>query len=142
MEVNQSSTSATEQNDDVGVVTFIIISSVGIIGCFIAVLVLGKEFFSGRTSTLVIVAALTWVDFHGVLTTSSIVFHGLIVKNGWIGKYPQCQIQVSLKSARQRCRLLPRKKSECGQHVSQAQTKLAEKLFIQIYCMASYHYCE
>lgn len=89
-----SNPTTTENYDKLGPISFIIVSCVGIIGCFIAVLVLGKEFITGRTSTLVIVAALTWVDFIGVLSTSSIVFNGLIVQNGWIRKSPQCEIQV------------------------------------------------
>ena len=92
---NRSSNCIVASPSEVETISFIIVVCVGLVGCSIAVLALGREFFIGKTSTLVIVAALTWVDFTGVLTTSSFVFHGLAVGNGWIGEYPQCQIQVS-----------------------------------------------
>lgn len=92
--INNSSNNCISSPTEAETVSFIVVIGIGVIGCFIAVLALGREFFVGKTSTLVIVAALAWVDLTGVLLTSSFVFHGLVVRNGWIGEHPQCQIQV------------------------------------------------
>ncbi|XP_048578164.1 thromboxane A2 receptor-like [Nematostella vectensis] len=80
-------------------VSSFVIFGIGIIGCFLSVLALGREFIRGNSSTLVIVAGLAWVDFAGVLSTGTLIIHGFVTGKGWIVRSPQCQIQAFCSTA-------------------------------------------
>lgn len=66
-----------------------------ILGCFVAVLALGKDFFTGKFAPAVIVGALTWVDFWGAISSSAFIFHGFVRGEGWLAGPLQCSLQVS-----------------------------------------------
>lgn len=64
------------------------------LGCSLAVLALGRDFFIGKNPPVVFVGALVWVDFIGLLSTVVLVFQGFVKGKEWIARSPQCSLQV------------------------------------------------
>ncbi len=65
-----------------------------LIGCSLAVLALGRDFFIGKNPPGVFVGALVWVDFIGVFSTAVLVFRGFVKGAEWMADSPQCSLQV------------------------------------------------
>ena len=72
----------------------IVMLTSALIGCSLAVLALGKDFFVGRNPPAVFVGTLVWVDFIGVFLTAVLVFQGFVKGAEWIADSPQCGLQV------------------------------------------------
>lgn len=87
---------ADETQEDKAVIIGIVVLASALIGCSLALVALGRDFFIGKNPPVVLVSALVWVDFIGVFSTSVIVFHGLLKGSEWMRDSPQCGLQVYL----------------------------------------------
>ena len=87
---------ADETQEDKAVILGIVVLASALIGCSLALVALGRDFFIGKNPPVVLVSALVWVDFIGVFSTSVIVFHGLLEGSEWMRDSPQCGLQVYL----------------------------------------------
>lgn len=99
LNATQSSTtnSSAEQtaDDNQGKVIFaVVLLASALLGCSLALLALGRDFFIGKNVPIVFVGALVWVDFIGVFSTAVLIFHGLIEGEEWMADSPQCSLQV------------------------------------------------
>ena len=98
LNATQSSTSnsSAEQTVDypATVIIGVVLLASAIIGCSLALLALGKDFFRGKNPPVVFVGALVWVDFIGAFSTSVIVFQGFVKGVEWMADSPQCSLQV------------------------------------------------
>lgn len=98
LNATQSSTtnsSAEQTEDNQGTVIFgVVLLASALLGCSLALLALGRDFFIGKNVPIVFVGALVWVDFIGVFSTAVLIFHGLIEGERWMADSPQCSLQV------------------------------------------------
>lgn len=83
----------TQENSANFIVGIVLLVS-AFVGCSLAVLALGRDFFIGKNPPVVFVGALVWVDFIGLLSTVVLVFQGFVKGGEWIAKSPQCSLQV------------------------------------------------
>ena len=83
-----------DDNSDSSVAIGAVLLVAAILGCFIAALLLAKDFFRGKLPSTVLVGALTLVDFIGAFSSSVFVFHGFVRGDNWLGGFPQCEFQV------------------------------------------------
>ena len=98
LNASQSSTtnsSAEQTEDNQGNVIFaVVLLASALLGCGLALLALGRDFFIGKNAPIVLVSALVWVDFIGVFSTAVLIFHGLVEGEEWMADSPQCSLQV------------------------------------------------
>ncbi|XP_058967180.2 prostaglandin D2 receptor [Pocillopora verrucosa] len=90
---------ADETQEDKAVIIGIVVLASALIGCSLALVALGRDFFIGKNPPVVLVSALVWVDFIGVFSTSVIVFHGLLEGSEWMRDSPQCGLQAFFTTA-------------------------------------------
>ena len=83
----------TQENSANFIIGIVLLVS-AFVGCSLAVLALGRDFFIGKNPPVVFVGALVWVDFIGLLSTVALVFQGFVKGEDWISKSPQCSLQV------------------------------------------------
>ena len=83
----------TQENSANFIIGIVLLVS-AFVGCSLAVLALGRDFFIGKNPPVVFVGALVWVDFIGLLSTVVLVFQGFVKGEEWIAKSPQCSVQV------------------------------------------------
>lgn len=82
------------QEDAVNFIIGVIALASALIGCSLAALALGRDFFIGKNPPVVFVGALVWVDFIGVFSTAVLVFTGFVKGAEWMADSPQCSLQV------------------------------------------------
>ena len=82
------------QGDVANIIIGIVLLACALVGCSLAVVALGRDFFIGKNPPVVFVGALVWVDFIGVFSTSVLVFHGFVKGAEWMRESPQCGLQV------------------------------------------------
>lgn len=83
----------TQENSANFIIGIVLLVS-AFVGCSLAVLALGRDFFIGKNPPVVFVGALVWVDFIGLFSTVVLVFQGFVKGEEWIAKSPQCSLQV------------------------------------------------
>lgn len=83
----------TQENSANFIIGIVLLVS-AFVGCSLAVLALGRDFFIGKSPPVVFVGALVWVDFIGLFSTVVLVFQGFVKGEEWIAKSPQCSLQV------------------------------------------------
>jgi len=83
----------TQENSANFIIGIVLLVS-AFVGCSLAVLALGRDFFIGKNPPIVFVGALVWVDFIGLLSTVVLVFQGLVKGGEWIAQSPQCSLQA------------------------------------------------
>jgi len=91
----------TQENSANFIIGIVLLVS-AFVGCSLAVLALGRDFFIGKNPPIVFVGALVWVDFIGLLSTVVLVFQGLVKGGEWIAQSPQCSLQVCKYNKRAR----------------------------------------
>lgn len=83
----------TQENSANFIIGIVLLVS-AFVGCSLAVLALGRDFFIGKNPPVVFVGALVWVDFIGLFSTVVLVSQGFVKGEEWIAKSPQCSLQV------------------------------------------------
>lgn len=83
----------TQENSANFIIGIVLLVS-AFVGCSLAVLALGRDFFIGKNPPVVFVGALVWVDFIGLFSTVVLVFQGFVKGEEWIAKPPQCSLQA------------------------------------------------
>ena len=83
----------TQENSASFIIGIVVLVS-AFVGCSLAVLALGRDFFIGKNPPVVFVGALVWVDFIGLFSTVVLVFQGFVKGEEWIARSPQCSLQV------------------------------------------------
>ena len=89
----------TQENSANFIIGIVLLVS-AFVGCSLAVLALGRDFFIGKNPPVVFVGALVWVDFIGLFSTVVLVFQGFVKGEEWIAKSPQCSLQVCIYDKR------------------------------------------
>ena len=84
----------TQQDYQGNVIAGIVLLASGLVGCTVALLALGRDFFEGKNPPTVCIGALVWVDFIGVFSTAVLVFNGIVKGEDWLKGFPQCSLQV------------------------------------------------
>ncbi|XP_067049641.1 trace amine-associated receptor 8-like [Acropora muricata] len=83
----------THQDNQGNVIASIVLLASGLVGCTVALLALGKDFFEGKNPPTVCIGALVWVDFVGVFSTAVLIFNGIVKGEDWLKGFPQCSLQ-------------------------------------------------
>lgn len=84
----------THQDNQGNAIAAIVLLASGLVGCTVALLALGRDFFQGKNPPTVCIGALVWVDFVGVFSTAVLVFNGIVKGADWLKGFPQCSVQV------------------------------------------------
>lgn len=87
-------TAEQTQDDAANFIVGVVLLASALVGCSLAVLALGRDFFIGKNPPAVFVGALVWVDFIGAFSTAVLVFQGYVKGAEWMADSPQCGLQV------------------------------------------------
>ncbi|KAK2570855.1 Prostacyclin receptor [Acropora cervicornis] len=80
---NGSADQTHEDNQGNAIAAIVLLAS-GLVGCTVALLALGRDFFEGKNPPTVCIGALVWVDFVGVFSTAVLVFNGIVKGEDWL----------------------------------------------------------